>query len=281
MHTRYTIASPTVVARGKAPSSAPTLDARDRRTDADAWSYGYAVEPAAQADQRAGGPEDVPDPVQQLTPAAQRPGVGQLRDRLFHQRARSPACTRLNARCPSVSWSRVLRSPTGACQCSRVLASPRNPRSSRLTTSTSSSTPPSPASSMSSCSWQLPGQPPSHHNGSPWMVDRPHPGRCGGAAWRRTAPSGWPTRGHQPVQQHRGDRVQRTSSHSGGVPPVPGGRDGSRWARRAASQASTSAGSDERGQHDTGSDLLAGVRHLAHGLVPSMSGRTKHHGHPD
>ena len=36
------------------------------------------------------------------------------------------------------------------------------------------------------------------------------------------------------------------------MPPWPGGRDGSRWARRAASQASTSAGSDERGQYDNG-----------------------------
>jgi hypothetical protein len=45
---------------------------------------------------------------------------------------------------------------------------------------------------------------------------------------------------------------RRTSNDSGGVPPVPGGRDGSRWARRAASQASTAAGSDERGQYDNG-----------------------------
>src|SRR6266511_3119807 len=69
----------------------------------------------------------------------------------------------------------VRRSPTGVCQCSRVLASPRNPRSSRLATSTPSSTPPSPASSMSSCSWQLPGQPPSHHSRSPWMVEMARP----------------------------------------------------------------------------------------------------------
>ncbi len=45
---------------------------------------------------------------------------------------------------------------------------------------------------------------------------------------------------------------RRTSNESGGVPPWPGGRDGSRWAKRAASQASTSAGSDERGQYDNG-----------------------------
>src|SRR5215211_3411158 len=45
---------------------------------------------------------------------------------------------------------------------------------------------------------------------------------------------------------------RRTSNDSGGVPPSPGRRDGVRWARRLASQASTSAGSDERGQYDKG-----------------------------
>src|SRR6266540_2149356 len=62
---------------------------------------------------------------------------------------------------------------------------------------------------------------------------------------------------------------RRTSKGSGGVPPRPGGRGGSRWARRSASQASTSAGSDERGQYDNGDRTsLAGVRDLAYGLVP-------------
>jgi hypothetical protein len=84
--------------------------------------------------------------------------------------ARSPACRRLWARWASVSRSMVRRSPTGVCQCARVLASPRNPRSRTLATSTSSSARPSPASPMSSCSWQLPGQPPSTHNRSPQMV---------------------------------------------------------------------------------------------------------------
>jgi hypothetical protein len=45
---------------------------------------------------------------------------------------------------------------------------------------------------------------------------------------------------------------KRTSSDSGGVPPWPGGRGGSRGARRPASQASTRAGSEERGQYDNG-----------------------------
>jgi hypothetical protein len=45
---------------------------------------------------------------------------------------------------------------------------------------------------------------------------------------------------------------RRTASDSGRVPPLPGGRGGIRWARRSASQASTGAGSDERGQYDNG-----------------------------
>jgi len=55
---------------------------------------------------------------------------------------------------------------------------------------------------------------------------------------------------------------RRTSNESGGVPPCPGGRCGPRSARRWASQASTAAGSDERGQYDKGPDLLAGVSTL-------------------
>jgi hypothetical protein len=32
-----------------------------------------------------------------------------------------------------------------------------------------------PATATSSCSWQLPGQPPSHHSRSPWMVEMARP----------------------------------------------------------------------------------------------------------
>ena len=46
-----------------------------------------AVDPSAEADERRGGPVDVPDPVQQATPAPQRPGVGQMPDRLLHRGA--------------------------------------------------------------------------------------------------------------------------------------------------------------------------------------------------
>jgi hypothetical protein len=61
---------------------------------------------------------------------------------------------------------------------------------------------------------------------------------------------------------------KRTSNESGEVPPWPGGRDGSRWARRAASQASTPAGSDERGQYDNGDLASRRGEDLAYGLVP-------------
>ena len=74
---------------------------------------------------------------------------------------------------------------------------------------------------------------------------------------------------------------KRTSNESGGVPPWPGGRDGSRWARRAASQASTAAGSDERGQYDNGDQTSqAGFENPPMVWSPSTSGRTEHHGHP-
>jgi hypothetical protein len=137
-------------------------------------SCGNSVQPAAEADECAGGPVDVPDAVQQPAPAAQRPGVGQMGDRLLHQRAqpRLQTVERVLGVAEAVLGPAV---PEGTYQCSRALASPRNPRSSRLATSTPSSTPSSPDSSKSSCSWQLPGQPPSSHQRSPWMVDTASP----------------------------------------------------------------------------------------------------------
>ena len=135
----------------------------------DASSGGDPVQPAAEADQRRGGPVDIPDPVQQAPPARSAQALARCPIDCSTS-ARSPACRRLNARCPSLGRSLVRRSPTGACQCPRVLAMPRNPRSSRLATPLASSTSRSPDSSTSSCSWQHPGQPPSHHSRSPQMV---------------------------------------------------------------------------------------------------------------
>jgi hypothetical protein len=61
--------------------------AGDRGATRRAASRGDPVQPAAQAHQRPGGPEDVVDPVQQAPPATQRPGACQMGDRLLHQRA--------------------------------------------------------------------------------------------------------------------------------------------------------------------------------------------------
>jgi hypothetical protein len=55
----------------------------------------------------------------------------------------------------------------------------------------------------------------------------------------------------QPVQQHGGDGVQAHLQRQRRGAALPG-RGGVRWARRLASQASTLAGSDERGQEDKG-----------------------------
>jgi hypothetical protein len=178
------------------------------------------MQPAAKADEHAGGAEDVPDAVQQPAPAAQRPGVGQMGDRLLHQRAQ-PGLQAVVGPLLGLRRSMVRRSPTGACQCSRVLAMPRNPRSSRLATSTLSSTSPSPASLMSSCSWQLPGQPPSTHSRSPWMVETARPWAVWCGAWGRTGPSGWPSRGvvapGWPARPPRSPRRLRPSRKASGA----------------------------------------------------------------
>jgi hypothetical protein len=66
-------------------------------------SCGDSVPPAAEADQRAGGPVDVPHAVQQPAPAAQRPGVGQMGDRLLHQ-------------CAQAHLQAVAGPPAGGCR---------------------------------------------------------------------------------------------------------------------------------------------------------------------
>jgi hypothetical protein len=288
-------------------------------------SRGNPVPPAAKADERTSGAEDVPDPVQQPAPAAQRPGACQVGDRLLHQRPQP--------RLQAVVGPLLLGEPVDGA--GRSIPRPghtsaREPWPARGAPGPagspprpSSSTPPSPASASSSCSWQLPGQPPSHHSRSPQAVEMARPwavwvcrlasystfwlaqplGRCTlvaspsrqtaspapaiSASHRRRSsrlamklPSGWqkprspsgpssrsrlsptsvleiPTarparRYDSPSSSTAATAARRTSSDSGGVPPWPGGRGGSRWARRAASHSSTAAGSDERGQDDNG-----------------------------
>jgi hypothetical protein len=57
-------------------------------------SCGDPVEPAAEADQCASGAEDVPDPVQQPWPAAQRQALARWAIDCSTS-VRSPACSRL------------------------------------------------------------------------------------------------------------------------------------------------------------------------------------------
>jgi hypothetical protein len=73
---------------------------------------------------------------------------------------------------------------------------------------------------------------------------------------------------------------RRISNDSGGCRPgraaeMAAGGPGGWPARPARRRAATNVGS-----MPWGPDLLAGVRHLANGLVPLTSGRTEHHGHP-
>src|SRR5215204_547070 len=53
----------------------------------DAALGGDSVQPPAEADQRPGSAVQIPNPVEPAPPAAQRPGIGQMPDRLLHQRA--------------------------------------------------------------------------------------------------------------------------------------------------------------------------------------------------
>ena len=64
----------------------------------------------AEADQRAGNPANVPDPLQQPAPAAQRPAVTRC-PIACSTSARRSAWQRLNARCLSLSRSSVERFP--------------------------------------------------------------------------------------------------------------------------------------------------------------------------
>src|SRR5215204_6273688 len=75
--------------RHGAPAGTRRIDCREYRSvrvSVMLVSCGNSMQPAAEADERADGPVDVPDPVQQPTPAAQRPRVGQMRDGLLDQR---------------------------------------------------------------------------------------------------------------------------------------------------------------------------------------------------
>src|SRR6266508_5558088 len=180
-------ASPDLISRQHHPESALSFQGGQRalstrrqaskiqlRVSVMLLSCGDPVQPAAKADQRARSPKDVPDPVQQPAPAAQRPGVGQMADRLLHQRAQPclQAVERPLLECQAVDGRAV---PDRGMPVLARLGHAAEPPVQQATTSTSSSAPCSPASPSSSCSWPLPGQPPSTQSRSPWMVDSARP----------------------------------------------------------------------------------------------------------
>lgn len=139
-----------------------------------------AVDPSAEAAERRGGPVDVPDPVQQATSAPQRPGVGQLPDRPRHQGAQARpggGCGRVRPACAGRWWV----GPRSARASARALAILGIPGRPGRVTPVASRAARTPETSSDSCSWQLPGQPPSHHSRSPWMVDSATPW----AVWMR------------------------------------------------------------------------------------------------
>src|SRR4029450_11712089 len=188
-----------------------------------------SVQPAAEADERAGGPVDVPDAVQQPPPAAQRPGVGQVGDRLFHQRAQPclqaverplllgelvfgaavtdrgmPVLARLGqAAEPAVQQAGdldlVQRGVEPRQLDELLLVAARRPAT--LATQ--------------------PGRP-----GPPRSSSPPDPERCGRGAGCRTGPSGWPTR--MVVAPGSPTRPRRPPRRPGPSPPAgraagPGG----------------------------------------------------------
>jgi hypothetical protein len=85
-------------------------------------------------------------------------------------------------------------------------------------------------------------------------------------------------------------RATTSASRAGGLFRSSSGRQGvlavddpelvAGFTRRSASQASTHAASEERGQYDTGTRPPGMLENLAYGLIPSTSGRTGHRGHP-
>ena len=99
----------------------------------------------------------------------------------------------------------VRRSPMGACQCWRPLAIPRDPRSSRLATLVASSTWSSPDTRQVRVRGSFQASPRPTTKGRYGRSTAPGPGRCGCGAWRRTAPSGWPS----PWGVARGEPVER------------------------------------------------------------------------
>ena len=134
------------------------------------------------------------------------------------------------------SWTRW---PTTLRGAGLAASAPRNPRSTRAVTPVASRAARTPETSSNSCSWQLPGQPPSHHSRSPWMVDsatpwavwvrrRGHRGALGTGArgarqasaaprWAETSMGGMTTETGPPRRRENPPMVGLHPSHASGI----------------------------------------------------------------
>jgi hypothetical protein len=134
------------------------------------------------------------------------------------------------------------------------------------------SSPPGP-STPAPCRKQLPGRGSCSTSRGWAILGRSSPedrrGKAGRSSHRIAERSG--NEAHDPglvrLRAHQ-TASRRTSNASGQLPPCPRGRGGARSARRPAIQASTAAGSDERGQSDKGTRPPGRRQHPADGLVP-------------
>jgi hypothetical protein len=132
------------------------------------------MEPSAEADQCGGGSVDGTDPVQQATPAAQRPGAGQLPDRLLHQGAQAGLVAVVGA----FSVGAPILGPPVPDRGMPVLAGRGQPAKAPINQGDG----PRDVQHLSDPTQrqqfvlvQLPGQPPSHHSRPPWIVDTTTP----------------------------------------------------------------------------------------------------------
>jgi hypothetical protein len=175
----------------------------------------------------------------------------QVRDRLLHQRAQARLQT---VEGPLGVAEAVLGAPVPHRRVPVLarLRQPPEPRSTRLATSTSSSIWSSSASSISSCSWQLPGHRPPTAGRPSWSTAQ-GPGRCGRAACGRTTSSSWSTHTAAapgwPVRPCRPPRWRRPSPLATRASTLPGSNQRSpacTTKRTGRGIASASAGYSQR-----------------------------------
>jgi hypothetical protein len=157
-------------------------------------SCGNPVQPAVKADERRGGAADVPGAVQQPAPAAQRPSVGEMGDRLLDQRAQSS----LQAVERPLGVAEAVLGAAVADRCVPVLTHLGQPAESPIQQAGDLDIVEDP---LQPCQFDelvlvAAARPATV---APQQVavdgrDGKTPGRCERAAWRRTRPSGWPIR---------------------------------------------------------------------------------------